>query len=93
MSAQAHDDYQDTRQLFVTVKAGNSTVVSVEIIDDSQVEPDEVFFVKMFGDAVGKGINVLEITIEDDDGNFRGVFPYLVLNLKVRIHKRVRRLD
>ena len=49
------------------MEAGQTHLVPIEVRDDTQFESDEAFLVKLNGSAVGKGIRVMEIWIEDDD--------------------------
>ena len=68
ISAIADKDYEAKYQLPVTVEAGQTHLVPIEIRDDTRFESDEAFLVKLNGSAVGEGIRVMEIWIEDDDG-------------------------
>ena len=68
VSANADEDYEAKYQLPVTVEAGQTQVVPIEIRDDTRYESDELFLVKLNGSAVGEGIKIMNILIEDDDG-------------------------
>ena len=68
VSAIAGKDYEAKYQLPVTVEAGQTHLVPVEIRDDHRFESNETFLVKLNGSAVGEGIQVMNILIEDDDG-------------------------
>ena len=68
VSANADEDYEAKYQLPVTVEADQTQVVPIEIRDDTRYESDELFLVKLNGSAVGEGIKIMNILIEDDDG-------------------------
>ena len=68
VSAIAGKDYEAKYRLPVTVEAGQTHVVPIEISDDNRFELDETFLVTLNGSAVGEGIQVMNILIEDDDG-------------------------
>ena len=67
-SAIADKDYERKHQLPVTVVSGETHLVPIGIRDDNQFESDETFLVKLNGSAVGEGIQIMDILIEDDDG-------------------------
>ena len=68
VSAIADKDYKAKYRLPVTVEAGQTHLVPIEIRDDNRFELDETFIVILNGSAVGEGIQVMNILIEDDDG-------------------------
>ena len=68
ISAIADEDYETKYQLPVTVEAGQTHLVPIEIKDDTRFESDETFLATLNGSAVGEGIQIMSILIEDDDG-------------------------
>ena len=68
VSANADEDYESKYQVPVTVEPGKTRVVPIKIKDDNRFELDETFQVKLNGSAVGEGIQIMTILIEDDDG-------------------------
>ena len=68
LSANADEDYESKYQLPITLEAGETRLVPIEIKDDTRFESDETFLVKLNGSAVGDGIHIMNILIEDDDG-------------------------
>ena len=68
VSANADEDYESKYQLPITLEAGETQLVPIEIKDNNRFESDETFLVELNGSAVGEGIRVMEIWIEDDDG-------------------------
>ena len=50
------------------MEAGQIRFFTIEIRDDNRFESDETFLVKLNGSAVGVGIQIMDILIEDDDG-------------------------
>ena len=68
MSATEHSDYIFTHNATVMVKAGQSMMVHVTIVDDNLEEvTEEQFMVEMKGAAVGKDFKSVNVTIKDDD--------------------------
>ena len=77
MSATAGIDYCSEQNKSITVEPGQNTAVIIEIQDDREVEPDEIFLVNISGAAVGDGISNMEITIRDDDGELIPTLIYV----------------
>ncbi len=75
-TAEADKDYIPIKQTMVFEKDETLKYVDIEIIDDNEWEPDEVFFVKLsidLSDPANKGCIVgqraiQEVTIINDDG-------------------------
>ena len=70
LTASADVDYHTKQHNPVTLEAGQSKTIYIDIIDDGEVESNETFLVEISGAAVGIGIKVIEVTIVDDDGRF-----------------------
>ena len=73
-TAEADKDYTPVKEILVFEKDETSKYVDIQIIDDNEWEPDEIFFVKLSLDsfdsenvAIGT-LAIQEITIIDDDG-------------------------
>ena len=73
VTASADVDYRKMQHNSVTVEARQSKTIYIDIIDDSDVESNETFLVEISGAAVGIGINIVEVTIVDDDGKYISV--------------------
>ena len=74
-TAEATKDYHPVKQTMVFEKDETYKFIDIEIVDDNEWEPDEVFFVKLtLVDStqmalIGKK-SIMEITIINDDGLF-----------------------
>jgi len=72
-TAEAGSDYKELKETLVIDRDINSKEVTVEIIDDTIWEPDEVFFVRLCvdsdsSDCVIGNRNICTVTILNDDG-------------------------
>ena len=93
-SATANSDYVPVKEVLVFEKDEVLKHVDIEIIDDNEWEPDEIFFVKIALDpldqsaaefaVIGKKA-VQEITIIDDDGTPPPCPPHTRWKLKEKI--------
>ena len=73
-TAEAEKDYTPLKETLVFEKEETTKFIDIQIIDDNEWEPDEIFFVKLSLDtfdthtvAIGT-LAIEEITIIDDDG-------------------------
>ena len=71
----AGDDYTETTLTLQFTSTVRRLPVSVSILDDTVVEGDEVFEVKLSGDRVSSVSSVARVTIEDDDAVVIGFSP------------------
>ena len=87
-TAEANNDYVPIKQTLVFEKDEDHKHVDIEIINDNEWEPDEVFFVKLSLDPndpnsknclIGKKA-IQEVTIINDDGKL------VVINTKTNVH-------
>ena len=75
-TANENTDYKPLKQVLVMEKDEGHASVDVEIIDDNEWEPDEVFFVKLCVDTHDPSAattvighhSICEVTIVNDDG-------------------------
>ena len=75
-TANENTDYKPLKQSLVLEKDEAQAAVEVEIIDDNEWEPDEVFFVKLSLDPTDPTTpsciighhSICEVTIINDDG-------------------------
>ena len=75
-TANENTDYKPLKQSLVLEKDEAQAAVEVEIIDDNEWEPDEVFFVKLSLDSTDPSTHsciighhsICEVTIINDDG-------------------------
>ena len=75
-SAEAEKDYKPVKKTLIFEKDMTQLSFDVEIVDDNEWEPDEVFFVKMTLDtqddasrqAIVGNHSICEVTIINDDG-------------------------
>ena len=72
-TAEAEKDYKPIKQTVVFEKDEAHKFLDIEIIDDNEWEPDEVFFVKLTLDTQAENallgnISICEVTIVNDDG-------------------------
>ena len=71
-SAIGGQDYRRTRGPITFEDGDIEIVIAIRIIDDDLYEPDEYFTVELFNPSSGTipfGLNIITITIEDDDGS------------------------
>ncbi|XP_072048583.1 uncharacterized protein [Amphiura filiformis] len=66
-SATENEDYVPINNETINFDAYQSKEASITILDDNRVEEDEDLFVEITGAAVGEGIDVVNVTIVDDD--------------------------
>lgn len=75
-TAESGKDYEPVKTTMVFEKDEVYKFIEIEIIDDNEWEPDEIFFVKMLLDIDDPGYkhsligkhSIVEITIINDDG-------------------------
>ncbi len=71
----AGDDYTETTLTLQFTSTVRRLPVTVDILDDTVVEGDEFFEVKLSGDRVSSVLSVARVTIEDDDAVVIGFSP------------------
>ena len=71
----AEGDYTETTLTLQFTSTVRRLPVSVSILDDTVIEGDEVFEVKLSGDRVSSVSSVARVTIEDDDAVVIGFSP------------------
>ena len=73
-TAEAQKDYTPVKEILVFEKGETIKYIDIQIIDDNEWEPDEIFFVKLSLDSFNDEnvvighLAIQEITIIDDDG-------------------------
>ena len=86
-TAEAQKDYTPVKEILVFEKGETFKYIDIQIIDDNEWEPDEIFFVKLSLDSFNGSENVVigqlaiqEVTIIDDDepGTFEFSKPSLL---------------
>ena len=71
-TAMSGEDYKPLKKTLVFERGETSQDVLIEIIDDNEWEPDEIFFVRLTVDPEEPFVlghkSICEVTIVDDDG-------------------------
>ena len=75
-TAEANSDYVPMKDTLIFEPEETQKFIEIEIIDDNEWEPDEVFFVKLSLDSSDPSYNtslmgrkaIMEVTIINDDG-------------------------
>ena len=76
------EDYIEYRESRTFEPGETEHTIEIEIIDDNEWEPDEIFFVKLSLDKIEEQRatighkNVNQVTIINDDGEIRSIFIY-----------------
>ena len=83
-SAVCGEDYKDFDKDLTFEKNESLKSIHIEIVDDYEWEPDEIFFVKLSipeqAEAANRehialgNVSIVQITIINDDGNFTTLF-------------------
>ena len=66
-SATGNVDFLPKHNESVSIEGYQSKQLYIDIFDDTKVEDDEQFFVTITGAAVGGGIRVVNVSIDDND--------------------------
>lgn len=73
-TASVGEDYVKVDEIVTFLPSEEEKAITVEVINDAQWEPDEVFFLKLSIPENSHGVTlgrttIMEVTIMNDDGN------------------------